>query len=104
MSGGSLSLGLTWLLFSVTYFGLAVGRLPGLRIDRAGIAVVGAAAMLAAGLLSLPDAARAVDYQTIILLFAMMVVVAHLDLAGFFACDRRGCWPNIAAVRDACWP
>src|SRR5205823_4955298 len=54
-------------------------------IDRSGIALVGAAAMLVAGALSLHAAAVAVDYQTLILLFGMMVVVVHLRLAGFFA-------------------
>ncbi len=47
--------------------------------------MVGAAAMVAAGVLSLGEAARAVDYETIVLLFGMMVVVAYLRLAGFFA-------------------
>ena len=40
--------------------------------------------MLACGVLSMHDAARAVDYETIVLLFGMMVVVAYLRLAGFF--------------------
>ena len=62
-----------------------LGRIPGLRIDRAGIALVGAAAMLACGILTMREAARAVDYETIVLLFGMMVVVAYLSLAGFFA-------------------
>ena len=64
---------------------LALGKVPGLRIDRAGIALVGAAAMLACGVLSMRDAAKAVDYETIVLLFGMMVVVAYLRIAGFFA-------------------
>jgi Na+/H+ antiporter NhaD/arsenite permease-like protein len=72
-------------IFGLTYLGLALGKIPGLRIDRAGIALVGAAAMLAAGVLSMHDAARAVDYETIVLLFGMMVVVSYLRLAGFFA-------------------
>jgi Na+/H+ antiporter NhaD/arsenite permease-like protein len=72
-------------LFGLTYLGLAVGKVPGLRIDRAGIALVGAAAMLACGVVTLPEAARAVDYETIVLLFGMMVLVAHLRMAGFFA-------------------
>jgi Na+/H+ antiporter NhaD/arsenite permease-like protein len=55
------------------------------RIDRAGIALAGAAAMLVTGALDLPSATRAVDHQTLILLFGMMVVVAHLKMAGFFA-------------------
>jgi Na+/H+ antiporter NhaD/arsenite permease-like protein len=75
---------LTTLIFGVTYLGLALGKVPGLRADRAGISLVGAAAVLATGTLSLPDAARAVDYQTIVLLFSMMVVVAYLNLSGFF--------------------
>jgi Na+/H+ antiporter NhaD/arsenite permease-like protein len=71
-------------IFLLTYLALALGRIPGLRIDRAGIALVGAAAMLACGILSMHDAAKAVDYETIVLLFSMMVVVSYLRLAGFF--------------------
>jgi Na+/H+ antiporter NhaD/arsenite permease-like protein len=71
-------------IFILTYVALALGRIPGLRIDRAGIALVGAAAMLACGILSMHDAAKAVDYETIVLLFGMMVVVSYLRLAGFF--------------------
>jgi Na+/H+ antiporter NhaD/arsenite permease-like protein len=76
---------LTAAVFGLTYLGLALGKVPGLRIDRSGIALVGAAAMLGLGLLSLPEAARAVDYHTIILLFGMMVLVGTLHLSGFFA-------------------
>jgi Na+/H+ antiporter NhaD/arsenite permease-like protein len=72
-------------IFGLTYLTLAFGKVPGLRIDRAGIALVGSAVMLACGVLSLGDAARAVDYETIVLLFGMMVVVAYLRMAGFFA-------------------
>jgi Na+/H+ antiporter NhaD/arsenite permease-like protein len=76
---------LVWLIFILTYAALAIGKVPGLRMDRAGIALVGAAAMLACGALNLHEAARSVDYETIVLLFAMMVVAAYLRLAGFFA-------------------
>ena len=79
------SIPLVSTIFGLTYLALALGKVPGLRIDRAGIALVGAAAMLACGVLSMPDAARAVDYETIVLLFGMMVVVSYLRLAGFFA-------------------
>jgi Na+/H+ antiporter NhaD/arsenite permease-like protein len=72
-------------IFGLTYLGLAMGRVPGLRIDRAGIALVGAAAMLACGVLDLHEAAGAVDAETIVLLFGMMVVVAFLRMGGFFA-------------------
>jgi Na+/H+ antiporter NhaD/arsenite permease-like protein len=80
----SASIPLVSTIFGLTYLGLAIGKVPGLRIDRAGIALIGAAAMLATGVLSMPEAARAVDYETIVLLFGMMVVVAYLRLAGFF--------------------
>jgi Na+/H+ antiporter NhaD/arsenite permease-like protein len=81
----SASVPLVSAIFGLTYVALALGKIPGLRIDRAGIALVGAAAMLACGVLSLRDAAKAVDYETIVLLFGMMVVVSYLRLAGFFA-------------------
>jgi len=72
-------------LFGLTYLALAAGEVPGLRLDRAAIALVGAAAMLAFGVLDLRDAAKAVDYETIVLLFGMMVLVVYLRMAGFFA-------------------
>ena len=47
----SIAYWLTWALFALTYAGLALGKVPGLRMDRAGIALVGATAMLVTGLL-----------------------------------------------------
>ena len=37
------------LILVLTYAGVAVGRIPGLRLDRAGIALLGGAAMIAIG-------------------------------------------------------
>jgi hypothetical protein len=37
----------TAVIFVLTYAGVALGRIPGLRLDRAGIALSGAALMLA---------------------------------------------------------
>ncbi|WP_165066556.1 anion transporter [Paludisphaera rhizosphaerae] len=90
MSTSSASIPLVSTIFGLTYLALAVGKIPGLRIDRAGIALVGASAMLAAGVLSMHEAARAVDYETIVLLFGMMIVVSYLRLAGFFALATDG--------------
>ena len=83
---GSTTLWLTSGLFTVTYAGLAVGKVPKLRIDRPGIAFVGAALMLCTGLLSLKQATGpdCIDYETLFLLFGMMVVVGFLHLSGFF--------------------
>ncbi|MGO9599451.1 MAG: SLC13 family permease [Isosphaeraceae bacterium] len=85
MTTETVSISLVSTLFGLTYLGLALGKVPGLRIGRAGISMVGAAAMLGLGVLSMRDAAKAVDYETIVLLFSMMVVVSYLRLAGFFA-------------------
>ena len=82
----SALLWLTVALFSLTYLALAVGRVPGLRMDRAGIAFIGAALMLCTGVISLSEAAgpQSIDYETLFLLFGMMVVVGFLRISGFF--------------------
>jgi len=72
------------IIFSTTYLVLAIGRLPGFRVDRAGAAIIGAALMITANALTIPQAYAAINYDTIILLFGMMIVVANLRLSGFF--------------------
>jgi Na+/H+ antiporter NhaD/arsenite permease-like protein len=74
----------TWVIFILVYLGLAVGKLPFVHLDRAGIALVGATAALVLGLVTFPQAVESVDFATIALLFGMMVVVAYLRLGGFF--------------------
>jgi Na+/H+ antiporter NhaD/arsenite permease-like protein len=73
-----------FLIFAATYFVLAIGRLPGFRVDRTGAAIIGASLMVAANVLTLDEAWSAINYDTIILLFGMMIVVANLRLSGFF--------------------
>jgi Na+/H+ antiporter NhaD/arsenite permease-like protein len=74
----------TWVVFILVYLGLAVGKLPLVHLDRAGIALVGATAALVLGIVTFPQAVESVDFATIALLFGMMVVVAYLRLGGFF--------------------
>lgn len=74
----------TLAVFVATYGVIAVGRVPGLRLDRASAALLGAALMVAGGSLSLDDAYQAIDMNTLVLLFGMMILVANLRLAGFF--------------------
>ncbi len=71
-------------IFAMTYLVVAIGRLPGFRLDRAGAALVGASLMVAVGALPLEDAPKAIDFDTIILLLGVMIVVANLRLSGFF--------------------
>ena len=72
------------LIFAGTYLVVAIGRLPGFRVDRTGAAIIGASLMLAFNVLTVQEAYAAIDYDTIILLFGMMIVVANLRLSGFF--------------------
>src|SRR5260370_11336916 len=73
------------LIFAATYLVLAVGRLPGFRVDRTGAAIIGATLVVALNILTVPEAIDAINTDTIILLFGMMIVVANLRLSGFFA-------------------
>ena len=83
-------------VFALTYLVVALGKVPGLRLDRAGAALVGASLMLAAGVLGVDEAARAVDLATLALLLGLMIVVANLRLAGVFALVGGGI---VAAAR-----
>ena len=72
-------------IFLGTYLVLAIGRLPGYRVDRTGAAIIGASLMMAFNVLTLEEAYASIDHNTIILLFGMMIVVANLRLSGFFS-------------------
>ncbi|MBI3515934.1 MAG: anion transporter [Proteobacteria bacterium] len=72
------------LIFLATFLVIALGKLPGFHLDRAGAALLGASLMIGTGVLSLDEAYRAIDFDTIALLLGMMIVVANLRLAGFF--------------------
>ena len=72
-----------------TYLVFAVGRAPYLRVDRTGAAIVGATLMVATGVISLDEAYRHVDFRTLVLLFGMMVLIAHLRMARFFGATAQ---------------
>ena len=71
-------------VLGLTYLGLALGYIPGLRMNRATIALVGSAFLIALGAVNLPEAWQAIDANTIVFLLSMMVVNANLAYAGFF--------------------
>ncbi|HTP34015.1 MAG TPA: anion transporter [Candidatus Acidoferrales bacterium] len=72
------------LIFAATYLVMAIGRLPGFRVDRTGAAIIGASLMIGTRVLTVEEAYAAINYDTIVLLFGMMIVVANLRLSGFF--------------------
>jgi Na+/H+ antiporter NhaD/arsenite permease-like protein len=80
---------LTALIFIATYVIVAAGRAPFLRIDRTGAAIVGAVLMVVTGAIPFDEAVQAVDMRTLVLLFSMMIIVAHLRLAGGLAAFAR---------------
>lgn len=80
---------LVWIVFGLVYLGMLLGRLPGLALDRTGVALLGAIALVAGGALDLDQAWAAVDVSTLALLFGLMVVSAQLRLGGFYTWATR---------------
>jgi len=72
-------------IFLVVYGGMILGRVPGLALDRTGVALLGAIALLATGKLTPSQAWGALDGSTLALLFGLMVVSAQLRLGGFYS-------------------
>ena len=66
-------------VFVLVYVGMALGRVPGLAIDRTGVALLGLIVLLASGDLTLDEAGAAVDMPTIALLFALMILSAQFE-------------------------
>jgi Na+/H+ antiporter NhaD/arsenite permease-like protein len=72
------------IIFIITYVGIIFTRLPRMNIDRPSAAFFGAVAMILFGVITFDEAIRAVDFNTIALLLGMMIIVATLELDGFF--------------------
>jgi Na+/H+ antiporter NhaD/arsenite permease-like protein len=73
------------LIFTAVYLGMLLGEIPGLALDRTGVALLGAIALLVAERVSPTAAWQAVDVSTMALLFGLMVVSAQFRLGGFYA-------------------
>ena len=74
----------TYSVFVASYIVFALGKFPGMKIDRPGAAIIGAVLMFMTGAVRVENSLRLIHFGTIVLLFSMMLVVAHLHLAGFF--------------------
>jgi Na+/H+ antiporter NhaD/arsenite permease-like protein len=72
------------LIFALTYLGLAAGRVPGLKLDRTGIAMLGAIAIMIFSGEPPTDVVAYIHWPTILLLFGFFVLSAQLRLSGFF--------------------
>jgi Na+/H+ antiporter NhaD/arsenite permease-like protein len=76
-------------VFAAVYLGMLLGRLPGLALDRAAVALLGAVAVLAAGALGSGQAWAAIDMPTMSMLLGLMLVSAQLRLSGFYTMVAR---------------
>lgn len=73
-----------YVIFIGSYLVFALGKFPGLKIDRPGAAIIGAVGMVAFRIVEPTDTLHFIDFSTIVLLFAMMLIVGTLHLVGFF--------------------
>lgn len=72
-------------IFVATYILISLRKIPVLNLDRPSSAMIGGLLMVALGIVPFGDALRgAINWETIVLLLGMMVVVAYLKLAHFF--------------------
>jgi Na+/H+ antiporter NhaD/arsenite permease-like protein len=72
------------LIFAATYLGIAMGRVPGLKLNRVGIALLGAIGMMIFGEVTTAKAVAFVNWPTVCLLFGFFVISAQLRLSGFY--------------------
>ena len=81
---------LAYAVLLLTYLGLGLGYWPGYRMNRAAIALTGAAFLIVLGVLDFEEAWRALEPHTLGFLFGVMVLNAHLAYAGFFQLVLNG--------------
>jgi len=72
------------VIFALTYIGLAFGHIPGLKLNRVGIVLLGAIGMMIFGGVTADKAISYVNWPTILLLFGFFVISAQLRLSGFY--------------------
>ena len=77
------------VVFVGVYLGMVLGRIPGLALDRTGVALLGALVLVASERIQPAAAWNAVDVPTIALLFGLMVVSAQFRLGGFYGALTR---------------
>ena len=76
-------------VFGIVYLGMILGGLPRLQLDRTGVALLGAIAIVGAGVMTPEAAAQAIHLPTILLLFSFMVISAQMRLGGFYGAVTR---------------
>src|SRR5437588_12258492 len=78
------------ILFAFTYLGMALGRIPGLKIERSGIAMIAAVVLVAIGAVPVDEIVRAIHFPTLLLMGGLMILSARFGAAGFY--DAAAAW------------
>src|SRR2546426_5029698 len=72
------------LIFAATYVLIAAQRLPFLRLNRPAASLLGGVAMVVLGVLPLRDAYAAIDFDVLVFLLGLMLIVGYLEVGKFF--------------------
>src|SRR2546427_4999694 len=72
------------VIFAATYFLIAVQRLPFVQLNRPAASLLGAVAMVVLGVLPLSDAYAAIDFDVLVFLLGLMLIVGYLEVGKFF--------------------
>src|SRR6059036_1453834 len=72
------------LIFAATYVLIAAQRLLFLRLNRPAASLLGAVAMVVLGVLPLRDAYTAIDFDVLVFLLGLMLIVGYLEVGKFF--------------------
>jgi Na+/H+ antiporter NhaD/arsenite permease-like protein len=72
------------VILALTYAAIALGHVPGLKVNRTGIALLGAIAMMIFGGVTTAEAVAYINWSTVFLLFGFFVISAQLRLSGFY--------------------
>src|SRR5574342_666000 len=86
------------LIFAATYILIAVQRLPFVHLNRPAASLLGAVAMVVAGVLTPQQAYAAIDLDVIVFLLGLMLIVGYLEVGKFFE------WAADAVLRRAGTP
>jgi Na+/H+ antiporter NhaD/arsenite permease-like protein len=71
-------------IFLITYLLIAIESGRGSHLDRTASAFCGAVAMVLARVIALDKVYETIDWNTLVFLLGMMILIAHFQMAGFF--------------------
>jgi Na+/H+ antiporter NhaD/arsenite permease-like protein len=80
----------TVLVFVFTYLAMALGRIPGLRVDRSAIAMSAAVVLVAIGATPTDQIVKAIHFPTLLLVGGLMILSARFRAAGSY--DAAAAW------------